>query len=159
MTNFEYYKDEIKKIADAGNTIAFRDGKIVVCTAVRCSDCEFKYTDKSYSSCENRMLLWLCREYKETPRLTAKEYGYLSFLEEGYMVRQRDAFGEDIRVYHNKPKSIRDFCDCLTKWYGSELKALINANVGLFDFVKVDDEPYDIEEMLTWEHEVEHEEE
>ena len=71
------------------------------------------------------------------------------------MVRWSDAFGEDIRVYCNKPELSRGFIDGSTKWYGSELKALINANAGLFDFIKIDDEPYSIEEMLTWEHEVE----
>lgn len=155
MTNFEYYKDEIKKIAEASNKIAVRDGKIVACAAIRCNSCKFKSTDDSISSCESRMLLWLCEEHKETLRLTAKEYAYLSFLEEGYIVRSKDTFGEDIRVYCNKPKLGRDFADGSAKWYGSELKALINANVGLFDFIKIDDEPYSIEEMLTWEHEEE----
>lgn len=155
MTNFEYYKDEIKKIADAGSTIAVRDGEIVACATVRCNDCKFKSTNDSFGTCGSRMLLWLYEEHKETLRLTAKEYAYLSFLEEGYIVRSKDTFGEDIRVYCNKPKLGRDFADGSAKWYGSELKALINANVGLFDFVKADDEPYSIEEMLTWEHEEE----
>lgn len=157
MTNFEYYKDEIKKIADDSNTIVVRDGKILACPAVRCNDCKFKNTNDSFILCRSRMLQWLCEEHKETPRLTAKEYAYLSFLEEGYIVRSKDTFGEEIRVYCNKPKLGRDFADGSAKWYGSELKALINANVGLFDFVKIDDEPYSIEEMLTWEHEEEEE--
>lgn len=157
MTNFEYYKDEIKRIAEAGNTIAVRDGKILACPAVRCNDCKFKNTNDSFIPCGSRMLLWLYEEHKETLKLTAKEYSYLSFLEEGYMVRWSDAFGEDIRVYCNKPELSRGFIDGSTKWYGSEVKALINANVGLFDFVKAGDEPYSIEEMLTWEHEEEEE--
>lgn len=155
MTNFEYYKDEIKKIADDSNIIAVRDGKIVACTTIRCNDCKFKNTNDHLSSCTSRMLLWLYEEHKETPRLTAKEYDYLSFLEEGYMVRSKGVFGEDIRVYYDKPNAGITFADRSLSWYGSKLKALINANVGLFDFVKVDDEPYDIEEMLTWEHEKE----
>lgn len=155
MTNFEYYKDEIKKIVNANKTIAVRDGKIVACAAIRCNDCKFKSTNDSFIPCENCMLLWLYEEHKETLKLTAKEYAYLSFLEEGYIVRSKNTFGEDIMVYCNKPKLGRDFADGSVKWYGSELKALINANVGLFDFVKAGDEPYSIEEMLTWEHEEE----
>lgn len=153
MTNFEYYKDEIKKIANADKMMAVRDGEVVACAAIRCNDCKFKSTNDSLSSCTSRMLLWLYEEHKETPRLTAKEYDYLSFLEEGYMVRSKGIFGEDIRVYCDKPNAGITFADRSLSWYGSELKALINANVGLFDFVKVDDEPYNIEEMLTWEHE------
>lgn len=155
MTNFEYYKDEIQKIVNADRMIAVRDGKIVACSTIRCNDCKFKSTKGSLSSCTSRMLLWLYEEHKETPRLTAKEYDYLSFLEEGYMVRSKGIFGEDIRVYFDKPNTGITFADGSISWYGSVLKALINANVGLFDFVKVDDEPYSIEEMLTWEHEEE----
>lgn len=155
MTNFEYYKDEIKKIAEVGNTIAVRDGEMVACFFVRCSDCKFKSTNDSFGPCRSRMLLWLCEEHKETPKLTAKEYAYLSFLEKGYMVRSKGVFGEDIRVYCDKPNADITFADRSISWYGNELKALINANVGLFDFIKIDDESYSIEEMLTWEHEVE----
>lgn len=156
MTNFEYYKDEIKKIADDSNTIAVRDGEIVACATVRCDDCKFKSTNDSFTgTCGSRMLLWLYEEHKETPKLTAKEYSYLSFLEKGYMVRSKGVFGEDIRVYCDKPNADITFADRSLSWYGNELKALINANVGLFDFIKIDDEPYSIEEMLTWEHEVE----
>ncbi len=155
MTNFEYYKDEIKKIADAGNTIAVRDGEIVACSTVRCNDCKFKSTNDSFGTCGSRMLLWLYEEHKETLKLTAKEYSYLSFLEKGYMVRSKGVFGEDIRVYCDKPNADITFADRSISWYGNELKALINANVGLFDFIKIDDEPYSIEEMLTWEYEEE----
>lgn len=155
MTNFEYYKDEIKKIAEVGNTIAVRDGEMVACFFVRCSNCKFKSTNDSFGPCRSRMLLWLCEEHKGTPKLTAKEYAYLSFLEKGYMVRSQGVFGEDIRVYCDKPNADITFADRSISWYGNELKALINANVGLFDFIKIDDEPYSIEEMLTWEHEEE----
>lgn len=155
MTNFEYYKDEIKKIADAGSTIAVRDGEIVACATVRCNDCKFKSTNDSFGTCGSRMLLWLYEEHKETLKLTAKEYSYLSFLEKGYMVRSKGVFGEDIRVYCDKPNADITFADRSISWYGNELKALINANVGLFDFIKIDDEPYSIEEMLTWEYEEE----
>ena len=155
MTNFEYYKDEIKKIAEANNIIAVRDGEIVGCTAIHCNDCKFKNINDSSSSCISRMLLWLYEEHKETPKLTAKEYAYISFLEKGYMLRSKGVFGEDIRVYCDKPNADITFADRSISWYGNELKALINANVGLFDFIKIDDEPYSIEEMLTWEHEEE----
>nr|DAJ45445.1 MAG TPA: hypothetical protein [Caudoviricetes sp.] len=155
MTNFEYYKDEIKKIVNANKTIAVRDGKIVACAAIRCNDCKFKSTNDSFVPCENRMLLWLYEEHKETPKLTAKEYSYLSFLKKGYMVRSKGVFGEDIRVYCNKPNAGITFADRSISWYGNKLKALINADMRLFDFIKLDNEPYSIEEMLTWEHEVE----
>ena len=157
MTNFEYYKDEIKKIADTGRFIAFHNGMIVACRSIRCEDCEFedRLASMFSSDCHKYMLQWLCEEHKETLKLTAKEYSYLSLLEKGYMVRSKGVFGEDIRVYCDKPNADITFADRSISWYGNELKALINANVGLFDFIKIDDEPYSIEEMLTWEHEEE----
>lgn len=157
MTNFEYYKDEIKKIADTGRFIAFHNGIIVACRSIRCEDCEFedRLASMFSSDCHKYMLQWLCEEHKETLKLTAKEYSYLSFFKKGYMVRSKGVFGEDIRVYCDKPNAGITFADGSISWYGSELKALINANVGLFDFIKIDDEPYSIEEMLTWEHEEE----
>ena len=153
MTNFEYYKDEIKKYIDNMANFTVSKGKIIDCDDDRCGHCEIN--DLTYSPCEIGRIKWLYEEHKETLKLTAKEYAYLSFLEEGYIVRSKNTFGEDIMVYCNKPKLGRDFADGSVKWYGSELKALINANVGLFDFVKAGDEPYSIEEMLTWEHEEE----
>lgn len=157
MTNFEYYKDEIKKIADTGRFIAFHNGIIVACRSIHCEDCEFedRLASMFSSDCHKYMLQWLCEEHKETPRLTAKEYSYLSFLKKGYMVRSKGVFGEDIRVYCDKPNAGITFADGSISWYGSELKALINADMRLFDFIKLDDEPYSIEEMLTWEHEEE----
>ena len=35
MTNFEYYKDEIKKIADTGRFVALHGGIIVACGSIR----------------------------------------------------------------------------------------------------------------------------
>lgn len=153
MTNFEYYKDEIKNYIDDMANFTVIKGEIMDCGDVRCDHCEIN--DSTYSPCEIGRIKWLYEEHKETPRLTAKEYAYLSFLEEGYMVRSKGIFGEDIRVYFDKPNAGITFADRSISWYGNVLKALINANVGLFDFVKVDDEPYSIEEMLTWEHEEE----
>lgn len=153
MTNFEYYKDEIKKYIDDMANFTVSKGEIMDCDDVRCDHCEIN--DSTYSPCEIGRIKWLYEEHKETPRLTAKEYDYLSFLEEGYMVRSKGIFGEDIRVYFDKPNTGITFAEGSISWYGSKLKALINANVGLFDFIKIDDEPYSIEEMLTWEHEVE----
>lgn len=152
MTNFEYYKDQLKCMADNNEMFAMRAGKITGCVNTRCKECDFHVKG---TFCRAASLQWLCKEHKVTPKLTAKEYDYLSFLEEGYMVRSKGIFGEDIRVYFDKPNAGMTFADRSISWYGNVLKALINANVGLFDFVKVDDEPYSIEEMLTWEHEEE----
>lgn len=155
MTNFEYYKDEIKKYIDNMANFTVSKGEIIDCDDDRCGHCEIN--DSTYSPCEIGRIKWLYEEHKETPRLTAKEYSYLSFLKKGYMVRSKGVFGEDIRVYCDKPNAGITFADGSISWYGSELKALINADMRLFDFIKLDDEPYSIEEMLTWEHEEEEE--
>lgn len=58
MTNFEKYKDEILKIAEAGSCcIAVKDGKPVKCEGMpRCGDCELN-TDGG-SGCLFEFLKW-----------------------------------------------------------------------------------------------------
>lgn len=153
MTNFEYYKDEIQKCISNKIDFAVRNGKIENCIDIRCDDCIFD--NILYRPCEIGRLKWLYEEHKETPKLTAREYSYLNFLKDGYMVYYRDKFGEDIRVYYDRPIERRGLADKFGKWHGKELKAIIDINMGLFSFVKADDKPYRIEEMLTWEHEEE----
>ena len=148
MTNFEYYKDEIKKIAEAGNTIAVRDGKILACPAVRCNDCKFKNTNDSFIPCGSRVLLWLHEEHKETPKLTAREYNILKVIGEGYLTKDQDG---KIFVNVSKPEKYS------AAWISSKKRmTAMFWPKELFNFIKwEDDEPYSIEEMLTWEHEEE----
>lgn len=152
MTNFEYYKDEIKKIADDSNTIAVRDGEIVACATVRCNDCKFKSTNDSFTgTCGSRMLLWLYeehKEHKETPKLTAREYNILKAIGRGYLTKDQDG---KICANVSKPKKYG------VVWINSKNRVTTMFwPKELFNFIKWEDnEQYSIEEMLTWEHEEE----
>lgn len=156
MTNFEYYKDEIKKIADTGRFIALHNRTIVACRSIRCEDCEFedRLASMFSSDCHKYMLQWLCKECERKQKLTVWEYNYLLLFKKGYMLRNIDAFGDDILIYRDKPVLSRGLT---SEWHASELKASITNAYRVFNFIKAGDEPYSIEEMLTWEHEVEHE--
>lgn len=149
MTNFEYYKDEIQKMIDADKIIAVRDGKVVACAAIRCNDCKFKSTNDSLSSCTSRMLLWLYEEHKETSTLTAREWHMLKAIEKGYLAKDKQGY---LKVYSSIPHRMPHF------WAAkSNAKVLNLTELDVFNFIKWEDEPYSIEEMLTWEHEEEYE--
>lgn len=143
MTNFEYYKDEIKKIADTGRFIAFHNGMIVACRSIRCEDCEFedRLASMFSSDCHKYMLQWLCKEHKETPILTAREWHLLKVLQHGEIHRDENNY----IFWCPAPEIILSYC--LTP----------KLCKGLFDFCKPDSTKFSVEEMLTWEHEEEEE--
>lgn len=66
MTNFEYYKDEIKKYIDNMANFTVSKGKIIDCDDDRCGHCEIN--DSTYSPCEIGRIKWLYEEHKETQR-------------------------------------------------------------------------------------------
>lgn len=150
MTNFEYYKDEIKKYIDDMANFTVSKGEIIDCDDVRCGHCEIN--DSTYSPCEIGRIKWLYEEHKESQKLTVWEYNYLLLFKKGYMLRNIDEFRDDILIYRDKPVLSRGLT---SEWHASELKATIMNAYRVFNFIEAGDEPYSIEEMLTWEHEEE----
>ena len=150
MTNFEYYKDEIKKIADTGRFIALHNRTIVACRSIRCDDCEFKghLVSVFSSNCHKYMLQWLCKERKRKQKLTTREYHILKAIGRGYLTKDQDG---KICANVSKPKKYG------VVWINSENRVTTMFwPKELFNFIKWEDnEPYSIEEMLTWEHEEE----
>lgn len=146
MTNFEYYKDEIKKYIDNMANFTVSKGEIIDCDDDRCGHCEIN--DSTYSPCEIGRIKWLYEEHKETPKLTAREYNILKVIGEGYLTKDQDG---KIFVNVSKPKKYS------AAWISSKKRmTAMFWPKELFNFIKwEDDEPYSVEEMLTWEHEEE----
>lgn len=144
MTNFEYYKDEIKKIADSDAPIAIRNGKIEKCVDGKCDNCGFyNYPE----DCEAAKIRWLYEEHKETSTLTAREWHMLKAIEKGYLAKDKQGY---LKVYSSIPHRMPYF------WAAkSNAKVLNLTELDVFNFIKWEDEPYSIEEMLKWEHEEE----
>lgn len=64
MTNYEYYKDEIDKIARMGRTVAFdkTNKKISSCNGIACLDCLFRDDNLK---CRINAIKWAAAEYVE----------------------------------------------------------------------------------------------
>lgn len=141
MTNFEKYKDEITQLTNEHKRIAFVNGKVVSCSDIDgCTICKF---DNPKDSCHFLIIKWLCEEYEESIKLTPKEKAFLSIVEKGWIARDQ---GGDLYWYLNKPKRLSiDF------EVGDSKGFFISSYLNLFNYVKWEDEPYSVEEMLTWE--------
>lgn len=142
MTNFEYYKDQLKCMADNKEVLAMRAGKITACEDTSCEECDFNV--KGF--CRATILQWLCEEHNVT--LTAREYNILKAIGEGYLTKDQDG---KICVNVSKPEKYS------AAWISSKKRmTAMFWSEELFNFIKwEDEEPYSIEEMLTWEHEEE----
>lgn len=66
MTNFEYYKEQIKAIGF--NFGIARSGKLLKCSSFPCVDCAFHCNE-----CSEYKFEWLCKEHEEQPKLTKNE--------------------------------------------------------------------------------------
>ena len=63
MTNAEYYKDEIWKIACKGDSIAKSNGKICACKNTECLYCDFHNPERS---CVKTIKEWCDEKYIQT---------------------------------------------------------------------------------------------
>lgn len=139
MTNFEkYHKESIEK----GYT-AVKNGKLTSCEYLLCNKCDL---NNEHEGCFITLLRWFAEEYKEpkpTPMLTEKEMHLCKAFNSGYIARDKSRV---LHFYAKKPRK------GLTGWWtDNNIYTVIPPNL-LFSFIKwEDEEPYSIEEMLTWE--------
>lgn len=147
MTNFEKYKDEITQLTNEHKRIAFMNGKIVSCSDIDdCTICKF---GNPRDSCHFLIVKWLCEEYTEPIKLTHKQLAILKILETGWLARD-DVVSKTLYWYSKKPK--RGSC---TFEIESNIGVMerIQGFFDVFDFIKWEDEPYSVEEMLRWDEE------
>ena len=64
MTNYEYYKEQIERIARLGRSVAMNTttNKIVCCGDINCNECLFQGSD--VASCPQKAFEWADEEYK-----------------------------------------------------------------------------------------------
>ena len=143
MTNFEFYKEKILKLVDNNEGFALTNDIIVSCDDIFCGNCAFNDTD---CICDNEKIKWLYEEYiPPKPKLTKRERGFCEAVESGWLARDSNG---TLYLYKEKPlKHSDDWGDNIIEW--SNLNPSFYPS---FDFLKwEDDEPYAVEEMLTWE--------
>ena len=65
MTNYEYYKEQIERIARLGRRVAMNatTGEIVCCGDINCNECLFQGSD--VANCSQKAFKWADEEYKE----------------------------------------------------------------------------------------------
>lgn len=149
MTNFEFYKDEILKVIGETNSFALKDNELVNCNDIKCSQCKFAY---SGDACVNKMIKWLYDEYKSL-KLTKKEKSFCEVIGSGWLARDQD---DELYLYGEKPRrgshiwnvNLKELKINSKEWKISHLKDCFYPK---FSFIKWEDEPYNIKEMLTWE--------
>lgn len=66
MTNYEYYKEQIERIARLGRSVAMKvtTDEIVCCGDINCNECLFQGSD--VASCSQKAFKWADEEYKES---------------------------------------------------------------------------------------------
>lgn len=150
MTNFEKWKDTVLEILrkDDGVMPAVIKGIPVSCDATDCRQCEGSVYHGNDINCRVAFFEWLCKEYKEKPKLTKRQKGFLEALQTGWGARDEDG---SLYFYEGKPE--RYTGNYMGSWHFSG-KCVPTSYHMLPDFPFInweDDEPYSIEEMLTWE--------
>ena len=143
MTNFEKYYSKIKEIASSGSKLAMHHGILRPCKNLACVSCDFRAGNEKVN-CETKILRWLCKEYKKPIKLTAKEKSFLSIVETGWIARDKSG-----TLYWYSEKPIRRKTEFTM--FGDGEQFPITKILDLFNFIKWEDEPYSVEEMLTWE--------
>ncbi len=145
MTNFEYYKNELLKLAKSNRQFGFDGKKIMFCYDADCNLCKFNGKE-----CRNNFIKWLYEEHREPIKLTAIEHLILQkALARGYKYIARDK-PDALFVYDNPP--IKKHRESVWSFDASRLVPLRVSEIlekDIFQFVKrEDEEPYDIEKLL-----------
>lgn len=151
MTNGEFYNDKINEIDSKEEIIAIYNNKPVECTTeAKCCDCFRGVKSKIhnlYRCSDLKFVEWCNSEYvPPKPKLTKYEKAVLSLLEKGFMARDAD---RRLYFYEDIPRRMRD------EWCsnGGACKR-IGADItekAKFQFIKWEDEPISVEEMMNWE--------
>lgn len=137
MTNFEYYKEHIKKVM---YNFAYDGITVRNCDYLDCEQCKFKSDD---CNCAVKATTWLYQEHTETPKLTHEDVSLLNILADGYIVRDKDK-----RLYWFGHKPYKE----KITWnnYNSKFVELntVMFNTDFFSFITWDDEePWSVEDL------------
>lgn len=141
MTNFERWKVELENfIKVEGSYPAIVNGKPSNCSGIPCCECELNVLG---TTCQIEFINWLFKEYKEPERLTKRQKHLLKALQTGYVARDKSGV---LAFYERKPER-HDY----KEWRDGGMLLCSRTQLPDFPFIKWEDEPYSVEEMLTWE--------
>ena len=153
MTNLEKWKEELLKIKyDRINYLhpAVVNGKPVQCAGMDCSDCDLN------NPCSDSFIKWLFNEYTEPkPKLTKRQRAFCEAVQTGWLARWKYntsiVFSGMCVLFENKPRRSEVFNGAWVSPPQEKYTELDATFFPDFPFIQWEDEPYSIEEMLTWE--------
>lgn len=134
MTNYEYYKDEIRRIAGNsffGIAVEEKTYNLYPCADFPCDRCLF-FSNEEKMSCNFLMLDWASQTYKETlykelfSDIPDAESHFLAIVYSGYIARDFDG---TLHFYESKhPRWIENY------WFDENNNIIINKEY--FNFIK-----------------------
>lgn len=135
MKNFEKYIDDIIKDCESGDylecALAHVRGKKRGSCGIPCKACTMD------------SLKWMNKEYVEPIKLSHDEYVILKNVSKNYEYITRDKYHYGLLGLHeDKPER------CPTIWFSSE-NTSFDCYKHLFQFIKWEDQPYEIERLIT----------
>ena len=152
MTNFEYYKEQLKELA--GAKIGVFNGEPNRCVGRKCSECDLdECNQERYSdNCEFALTQWYVDEHVEKPTITKKEKAFLELCKpESYIARDSNG---NIYIYSAKPvKHSNCFSgdECVYMDLRDMAKQIFSIE-NIFPFIKwEDEEPWKVEDLLKLE--------
>lgn len=149
MTNGEFYETCMRRIEDDyGSAVAIINGKPNPCE-LKCEGClRTVKTGESKRCSDLKLIEWLNSEYiLQKPKLTKRQRAFCECVETGWLVRQPSGY---LALFVKKPERACVMFNC-TEDDEYESVYLIDFRFPDFPFIKNENEPISIEEMLTWE--------
>lgn len=149
MKNLEKWEKEILTLLSKTDSnfsagIAVEKGVPILCKTINCETCDFNKDD---GSCETALIKWFYSEYVPPKKLNYQQRMFCELVKTGWLARGANGI---LRLYKNKPKKIgnvwAEVFDATAAWW-------TGSTIVDFDFIKwTDQEPYSIEQMLTWDY-------
>lgn len=141
MTNLEFYKDEILKLAEETIHIAVTKTGLRPCAVTCCSYCLLRDGNKP---CGYNRIKWFSEEYIERPKLNKHEKAFCEALQKGWIFRNKNgrlAFSTE--KVSNQVRNINFDIFSMMRSYNNKIH---------FDFIKDGfDNQWSIEELLKLE--------
>lgn len=140
-TNMGHFRSEIEEMMARHKHClpAVIDGKPVECLGTRCDECMLYEVAEH---CSTNFIKWLMSEYKPETVLTAREKGFVEFVQDGWLAADIDGFLYWHELKPRKNMAWRDWCS------DGECTDLYPISHGTFRFITwEDEEPWSVEEL------------
>lgn len=85
-TNFEFYKEELDMITNAGYVVGVKDNKPIKCVYMACEDCDLSIGNQN---CQAKLIQWLLLP-KDDYLLSEDEKALCNLLRTGFIARNKD---------------------------------------------------------------------